>query len=33
MEYNDPILCEFIVEDSVCKPFVQPGKALDDMII
>jgi len=33
MDYQGPILCEFIVSDSVCKPFVQPGKALDDMLL
>ena len=30
---NSPILCEFIVEQDICLPFVLPSKRLDDMLI
>ena len=33
INYDGPILCEFLVEKDICLPLVAPGKALDEMLL
>lgn len=33
LDYDGPVLCEFLVEPETCLPFVKPGSSLDDMIL
>jgi len=33
LDYEGPILCEYIVNHQICLPLVGPGKNLDDMIM
>ena len=33
LEYDGPILCDFVVKEDLCLPLVAPGSAIDNMIL